>query len=317
MFELSSFGLTERELKGIILPNIDEIEDLIKTVDDLPVLKPLKQVYEDLDKHLWKTYKIRIVIQGNLSKFIQGVLNDEDIANKTSFCILVKLDQAVEHGLILSLRERYELIFIDTKRLEILSTKDAQERLRQSASQPHSCLRDFTWKEIVLPVPDDSSNLAQSFIAAQVFSWAHRTYKSKDKWENILSRLHHLPILSSQNTAKLIEYIDNKPALDEEERKRTIGNVNSIIDHGIKNQHSLLSVTEDIESWLHRTCHQPETNYIQKRYIAGCIDSFLQESDQTLQSNYTNTDDDTDRRFAELHTSLEKILKIKGVACNR
>ena len=305
MSEVSSFGLTEKELKEVILPNIYKIEDLIKTVDDLPALKPLECALEDMSLHLWNTYKIRIVNQGDLSESIQEVLNDKDTGKETSFCVLVELDRVkpAEHIIFPSLMKYYELMFIDAKRRQILSTRDVQEHLQPG----------YTWKEIILPIPGDSSHLGRSYIAAKVLSWAHRKYKNNHEWENILSRLHHLPILSSENTAKLVNYINNKQDLDEQKREEKEQKVCTITDHGIKNFRSLLSVREDVERQLGRKCEQAELNYIRDRYISGCIDNFLRESNQTLQSNFTNAEEDTERRFAELLISLKKVSKVAGI----
>ena len=166
MFTVSSFGLTERELKEAILPNIDKIQ-MITTVNNVPVLEPLECTFKEVDKLLWNKCRIRIVSQGNLSKFIQGVLHDEETRKEAmSFCVLLKLDtpQSVKCGIIPCLLKRYELLFVDVKRHQILGTKDAIQYII-----PEFSLTDYRREQIVLPTSYDSSHLAQSFIGAQVF----------------------------------------------------------------------------------------------------------------------------------------------------
>ena len=318
MSTVSSFGLTERELKETILPNIHKIRGLITTVENVSVLKALECTLKEVDKLLWSKRRIRIVSQGNLLKFIQGVLQDEETRKQaSSFCALVNLHKpnSDKTGLIPSLLKHYELLFIDVKRHQMLCTKDAQERLLSIIPDlfpPHPHFTDYKWKQVFLPVSEDSSRLAQSFIGAEVLNWAHGTYISNSRWEEFLSQLYHLSILSSENSAKFITYIHNKPELDEQERKEKEEKVKIIIDHSIANFRRLLSVREEVERQLKRTCDQTEISYIQKRYISGCIDSFLHEANQTLQSHFPKGLEDTERKFGALLSSFKKISKIAG-----
>ena len=200
------------------------------------------------------------------------------------------------------------MLFIDVKRYQILCTTDTKETLQNIIPR----LLDYTWKKIVLPVSEDSSHLAQSFIGAELLNWAHRTYRSNGRWEQLLSQLHRLPILASENTAKFITYVDNKPDLDEQERNDKEEKVNIIIDDGIANLRRLLSVREGVERQLKRICDQTEISYIQKRYISRCIDSFLQEANQTLQSHFPKDREDPEREFLDFLSRLKKISKIEG-----
>ena len=318
MSEVLSFGLTERELKGVILPNIDKIaetEGLITTVGNVPVLKPLQGTLEEVNKLLWSSCGIRIVSQGNLSKFLQGVLHDEETRKwSLSFCTLVKLDKP-KSGLIPCLQKRYELLFVDTKRAQILGTKDAQVKLQHNISKfsfSHSRLSDYNWKQIILPFSEDSSHLAQSFIGAQVLNWAYRTYKTNHTWEQFLGHLQYLPILSSENAARFITYINNKPDLDEQERMEQEEKIKAIVDDGIEGFRNILSIREEIERYLNRKCSPIEVSYIRKRYISGCIESFQQESNQTLHSHFPKGHDDTARKFDALLHSLNKTFKFTG-----
>ena len=319
MSRVSSFGLTERELKETILPNIHKIRGLITTMENVSVLKPVECSLKEMDKLLWSERRTRIVSQGNLLKFIQGVLDEEETRKQaSSFCALVKLHKpnSDKTGLIPSLLKHYELLFIDVKRHQMLCTKDAQEKLQKIVPDlfpPHPRFSGYKWKEILLPVFEDSSHLAQSFIGAEVLNWAHGTYISNSKWEEFLSQLYHLSILSSENTAKFITYINNKPDLDEQDRKEKEEKVKIIIDHGVANFHSLLSVREEVELQLKKTCDQTEISYIRKRYISGCIESFLQEANQTLQSHFPKGLEDTERKFGALLSSFKKISKIAGM----
>ena len=318
MPEVSSFGLTERELKEIILPNIHKIDNLTTTVHNVPVLKPLECALKDADKLLWETSRIRIVSHGNLSKLVYEVLTDGRTEKETlSFSLLVKLDRPkpVQDDLIPTLLKRYELLYFDTKRLQILATENAHQRLHhtlQNISEQYKNLPNYIWKKIDLPPCEDSSHLALNFIAAQVLSWASRTYDKEDEWENFLDQLYQLPILSSENASRFITYINNKPDIDEQERKKKKELVKTIVDDGILKGHSFLSVTEEVELRLSRKCNQTEVKYIRKRYTRGSIDHFLWESDQTLQSDFTKKDEEVKRRSASLLVCLKKLSKIEG-----
>ena len=318
MSTVSSFGLTERELKETILPNIHKIRGLITTVENVSVLKPLECTLKEMDKLLWSKRRTRIVSQGNLLKFIQGVLQDEETRKQaSSFCALVNLHKpdSDEPGLIPSLLKHYELLFIDVKRHQMLCTTDTQGRLQSIIPDlfpPHPRFTDYKWKQIALPASEDSSRLAQSFIGAEVLNWAHETYTCNGKWEQFLSQLHHLPILSSENTTKFITYINNKPDLDEQERQEKEERVNIVIDDGIANFRSFLSVRKKVELQMKKTCDQTEIIYIRKRYISRCIESFLQEANQTLQSHFPKDLEDTERKFGDFLSSLKELSKIAG-----
>ena len=318
MSEVSSFGLTERELKEIILPNINKIDNLTATVHNLPVLKTVECTLKDADKLLWETSRIRIVSHGNLSKSINGVLTNGMTEKETlSFSVLVKPDRPkpIEDDLIPTLLKHYELLYFDTKRLQILATENAHQRLHhtlQNFSEQYKNLPNYVWKQINLPPCEDSSHLALNFIAAQVLSWANRTYNKDDEWENFLNQLYQLPILSSENASRFITYINNKPDIDEQERKKKKELIKTIVDDGILKGHSFLSVTEDVEFRLNRKCNQTEVKYIQKRYTRGSIDHFLWESDQTLQSDFTKKDEEVKPRSASLLDCLKKLSKIEG-----
>ena len=318
MFEVSSVGLTERELKEVILPNIHKIDNLTTTVHNVPVLEPLECALKDADKFLWETSRIRIVSHGNLSKLINGVLTDGMTEKETlSFSLLVKLDRPkqVQDDFISTLLKHYELLYFDTKRLQILATENAHQRLHhtlQNIFEQYKNLPNYIWKQIDLPPCEDSSHLALNFIAAQVLSWASRTYNKDGEWENFLNQLHQLPILCSENVSMFIAYINNKPDIDEQEREKKKEIVKTIVDDGILKGQGFLSVTEDVEHQLKRKCNQTEVTYIRKRYTCGSIDRFLRESDQTLQSDFMKKDEETKRRSASLLDCLKKLSKIGG-----